>query len=269
MMLGFTVEPMATTIDGITFRGIAYVPAGAAGTPSPTAVLYHGFSGNRVEAARSFVQLARALASIGIAVVAFDRLGHGESDGDFFDTTVSGDIVHSLELLAGIAGRDFVDAGNLHLLGLSMGAVVASVVASETDLTVRSLTLWSVAAVFVDEIRSGVLQGRSTEEIGERGYFDFRGLRLGPAFIEDAKTFDVYGRARGFSGPVRVLHGDLDFIPHSYAEAYRDVYGDAMEYTLVAGADHTWETVPARDLVIAETVAFISKHARSAGWSAD
>jgi hypothetical protein len=192
--------------------------------------------------------------------VAFDRAGHGESDGDFYDTTASGDIADSLELLEHIADFDFVDGNDLHLLGLSMGGVIASIVAAETERAIRSLTLWSVAAVFADEIRSGQLQGVSTDGVLSEGYFDFHGLRLGRRFFEDAKTFDVYDRCRGYHGPVRILHGDRDFIPHSYAEAYADVYGDAMEYTLVRGADHTWETVPMRDYVIAESVAFITSH---------
>ena len=58
-----------------------------------------------------------------------------------------------------------------------------------------------------------------------------------------------------------MLHGGGDFIPASYAERYADVYGGAMEYTLVAGADHCWETVPERDLLLRETVRFIVEHA--------
>jgi pimeloyl-ACP methyl ester carboxylesterase len=257
--MGFSVRPVVATIEGKTFRGSAYVPE-PEGNAWPTAILYHGFSGHRIEASRAFVQLARALVSERISVVAIDRAGHGESDGDFYDTTVSGDIADSLQLLERIVSLDFVDSDDLHLLGLSMGGVVATVVAAETTLGIRSLTLWSVAAVFADEVRAVMLQGESTERVSSKGYFDFHGQRLGPGFFDDAERFDVYGRARGYHGPVRVLHGDLDFIPHSYAEAYADVYGDAMEYTLVSGADHLWETVPMRDYVIAESVAFITSH---------
>lgn len=255
------VRHLEWDISGRTLRGTAYVPGSEPGT-RPTAVLHHGFSGHRIEATRAFVQLSRALTAEGVAVVAFDRAGHGESDGDFFDTTASGDVTDSLQLLEHIAGLGFVDPADLHLLGLSLGGVIASVVAVETDLTIRSLTLWSVAAVFADEIRSGQWHGQSIEGVSSDGYFDLRGMRLGPRFFEDARTFDVYGRARGYDGPVRVLHGDRDFIPHSYAEAYSEVYGDAMDYTLVPDADHTWESVPARDFVISESVRFIKSHSQ-------
>jgi pimeloyl-ACP methyl ester carboxylesterase len=249
------VEAIELTIRGLRLRGTRYLPLGEG--PRPVAILHHGFGGQRTEASRSFVQLARQLVESGVAVVAIDRAGHGESDGDFADTTVSGDIADALEALDIVAADPEFDPTNLHLVGTSLGAVVASVVAAGTAHPVRSLTMWSPAALFVDEICGGHLQGRPIDELDDDGFFDFRGLRVGPGFFEDAKQFDVYGRARGFDGPVRVLHGDQDFIPPRYAEAYASVYGDMLHYTLVPGADHCWESVPVRDLLIHETVSFV------------
>lgn len=260
------VQPIELTIRDRVLRGAHHVPAGEG--PFPTAVLHHGFGAQRTEVSRSFVVLARALTARGVAAVAMDRAGHGESDGDFASTTVSGDIVDAIETLHRIAGLDAVDEADLHLVGMSLGSVIASVVAAECGREIRSLTLWSPAAVFVDEIRSGHLQGESTSEVGRQGYFDFQGMRLGPGFFEDAVEFDVYGRARGYGGPVRVLHGDRDFIPASYAERYRSVYGERLEYTLVAGADHGWDHVPVREILLAETTSFILRHLRP-GSSAD
>jgi pimeloyl-ACP methyl ester carboxylesterase len=253
------VQAFDVTIRDRVLRGTHYVPGGPA--PFPTAVLYHGFGGQRTEAARAFVQLARAFLARDIAVVAMDRAGHGESDGDFIDTSVSVDVADALEALDAITELGVVNPLDVHLVGISLGAVIASIVAAESHHEIRSVTMWSPAALFVDEIRGGHLQGRPIAEVDDQGYFDFRGMRLGPSFFEDARGFDVYGRARGFHGPVRVLHGDRDFIPARYAEGYADIYGEMMTYTLVEDADHCWESVPARDLVIAETVSFVTGHA--------
>lgn len=253
------LTPLAFEVGPHVLRGSLYLPDGIAG-PRPTAVLHHGFGGSRTEAG-SFVDLARALNARGVAVVAMDRAGQGESDGDFADISVERDVHDSIELLDRIAALDVVDAHDLHLVGLSMGAVVASLVAAQRPQAVRSLTFWSVAAVFVDEITAGRLQGQPTDVVERVGWFDFYGRRIGPALFAEAPGFDVYGRARGYAGPVRVLHGDADFVPVRYAEAYGDVYGDAMELTVVPGADHGWSTVPTRDLVIRETVEMVCRHA--------
>jgi pimeloyl-ACP methyl ester carboxylesterase len=246
---------------GLALRGSAYLPQGTG--PHPTTLLCHGFTGNRIETSRLFVTLSRELASVGIAAVAFDRAGHGESDGEFFDTRVSTNIADTLATLDEVASYEFVDSENLHLLGFSLGAVVASVVAAETHHRIRSLTMWSPAAVFADNARASGLPGQPDPTIVD-GVYEFEGLRLGPGFLEDASIFEPYVRAAGYHGPARVLHGDQDFIPVEYARRYETVYGDAMKLTIVGGADHTWRPLWSRDLLIRETVEFILDHSGSA-----
>ena len=255
-----SIKPVETEVEGLTLRGSLYLPEGVG--PFPTAVLFHGFGGCRVETSGAFVTLARALSACGVAVVAYDRAGHGESDGTFFHTTVSGDIRQAHEVLAAITSIEQVDAENLHLVGMSLGSVIATVVAAESNLPIRSLTLWSTAAVFADEIRSGMLQGRSLDTLDTDGYFDFIGMRMGPALRDDAVDFDVYGRAQGYGGHVLLLHGTEDFVPLRYAERYLEVYGDQAELVVVEGADHGWMKVPHRDLVIADTVEHVIAHTR-------
>lgn len=256
------LQPFDVPVRGLALRGVHY--RANRDDDAPTVVLFHGFGGSRVETTGVFVTLARALTARGLGVIAYDRAGHGESDGDFFDTTVSGDIADAHLVLEAVRRREGVDAENLHLVGMSLGSVVASVVAAENEHSVRSLTMWSTAALFVDEISGGTLQGRSLESLDRDGFFDFLGMRLGPALRDDAVAFDVYGRAAGYDGPVLLLHGTDDFIPVSYAERYvaADVYGDRGELVVVHGADHGWAQLPQRDDLIARTVAFITANAR-------
>lgn len=255
------LSPFTTEVDGLTLRGTLYVPEGVEG-PAPTAVLFHGFGGNRVDFSGILVQVARALSQHGIAVATYDRAGHGESDGDFFDTSVSRDIRHAHAVLATVAAREEVDAdAGLHLAGLSLGAVITSAVAAEALPRIASVSLWSNAAVFVDEIKGGTIQGRPLTSLAEDGYFDFLGVRMGPAMVEDAVTYDVYARAAGYGGPALVMHGTQDFVPVSYAERFAQLWDGRTELHVVEGADHGWGTVPHRDMVVAETMRFITSHA--------
>lgn len=257
--------PFETTVRARTLRGTHYLPdaaAGAAREPRPTVVLLHGFGGSRVETTGVFVTLARALVEAGFGVLAFDRAGHGESDGEFFDTTASGDIADTAVVLAAVRQRPEVDAENLHLVGMSLGSVIAAVAAAE-DGDIRSLTMWSTAAVFVEDIRSGQIQGRSLAALdGPEGFFDFLGMRMGPAMRDDALAFDPYARAAGYGGPALLLHGTADFVPVSSAERYAaaDVFGERAEVVVVEGADHGWAELPQRDELISRTVSFIQIH---------
>ena len=254
-------------IGDLTYRGSVYTPTDGAPV-HPTVVLHHGFGSNRLEAFGLFVQLSRALAARGIKAVAFDRAGHGESDGEFFDTTVSGDILTSREIVQAVRGWPDVDENNLHLLGMSLGAVVASVVAAETDVPIASLTLLSPAAVFVDDVRSGSMQGRPIDDVAGAGYFDNNSSRLGPGFFEDARGFDVYGRAAGFDGPVRIIHGGQDdVVPEGYALRYQTVYGARADVTILPEGDHIWSAAPLREELLALVVDFVTQQAASSSVS--
>jgi pimeloyl-ACP methyl ester carboxylesterase len=255
------IRPFEARVRGLTLRGSQHLAEGAG--PRPTAVLMHGFGGSRVETTGVFVALARRLAAEGIGVVAYDRAGHGESDGEFLDTTVTGDVADARQVLDAVRALPEVDADDVHLVGMSLGAVVASVVAAEEGAGIRSLAMWSTAAVFVDDIRAGTIQGRSLASLDADGWFDFAGMRMGPAMRDDALGFDPYARAAGYRGPALLLHGTDDFVPVDYARRYLepDALGDRAELVVVEGADHGWAQLPQRDEVIARTVGFVRAHA--------
>lgn len=251
-------------VENTTLRGTFSRPDGNG--PHPVVVMHHGFGANRIEAMGLFPQLSRRLTARGIATVAFDRAGHGESDGTFFDTTVSRDIRQAHQVIAAVLAESDFDLSHVHLLGMSMGSIVASVVAAETSLPVRSLTLWSPAAIFHDDAASGNFQGRPVGEQLAAGFLDNNGSRLGTAFFDDARTFDPYARATGFPGQARVISGGADeIVPAHYAERYAEVYSDRGEITIVPGADHLWASVPVRERLMDETVRFITAVSGVAG----
>ncbi|MEE1651031.1 alpha/beta hydrolase [Brachybacterium sp. J144] len=255
--------PLTTKVDGVVLRGTIHAPEHAP-HPTPGAVLFHGFGGNRIDFSGFMVQVARGLVERGCTVVTYDRAGHGESDGEFFDTSVTRDIRHAHAVLADVAALPQVDAAaGLHLGGLSLGAVIAACVAAESPLPIASLSLWSNAAVFVDEIRGGTIQGRSLQTLDTVGYFDFLGMRMGRAMVDDAASFDPYGRAAEYGGPALVMHGTSDFVPVEYARRYAELWGDQADLRIVEDADHGWATVPHRELLVETTASFVSAHAQA------
>jgi pimeloyl-ACP methyl ester carboxylesterase len=222
-------------------------------------VFVHGFSSNRLELP-DFVRMSRLLEDNGIASVRVDLSGHGESDGDFFDVTVSGEIGQTRSVVRAVRAMDFADPDRVGLVGMSLGGVVAGVVAAE-EPGIRALCLWSPAAVAPFEIGGGYLKGRGlAAEIDEKGYFDADGHKLSPAFVADIANLDVYGRSAGYRGPVRIIHGDKDDIaPVEYARRYLDHYDGNADLEVVAGADHAWGTVPHRIRLHQSTVEFLVK----------
>lgn len=261
------MKPIAFHIDGgargpLTLRGTEYLPErfdehGKA----PVALLFHGFGGNRIDFSGFMVQLARELAVRGIVAVTYDRAGHGESDGEFFDTTVTGDVSDALQVVEVVRNLPGCDPDNLHLAGLSLGAVIATWVAPRLAVQPRSITLCSIAASYADEIRGGHLQGCPLSTMDDLGYFDFMGVAMGRAMIDDAVATDPYEQAKGFAGRAKFIHGTADFIPIDYARRYRDVYGERMELLEIQGGDHGFGNVGHRGVVMKSAGDFVAAQA--------
>ncbi|WP_327348017.1 alpha/beta hydrolase [Streptomyces europaeiscabiei] len=246
--------------DDLTLRSTLHIPEGPADTRHPTVVFVHGFTANRLELP-NFVAMSRLLAANGIASVRFDLSGHGESDGDFFDVTITGEIAETRAILRTVRTLDFVDPDRIGLVGMSMGGVVAGITAAE-ETGIGALCLWSPAAVAPFEAAKGHLKGRSvTPEIEEKGYFDADGHRVSPAMVEDIAGLDVYRRSGAYTGPVHILHGDNDGIaPLEYVRRYLDHYAGNAELEIVEGADHAWGSVPHRSTLHGSTLRFLRRH---------
>lgn len=100
---------------------------------SPTVVLCHGF----LDLAWSFDAIARKLAAEGLRVVAFDWRGHGETEhvgaGGYYHFA---DYVLDLHEL-----MPLLSAGEVHLVGHSMGGTAAALYAATHPKVPRTLTL--------------------------------------------------------------------------------------------------------------------------------
>jgi pimeloyl-ACP methyl ester carboxylesterase len=246
----------------LVLRSTIHIPDHRTRTRWPVAVFVHGFTSNRIEVP-SFVGMSRLLQGSGIASVRFDLSGHGESDGDFFDVTITGEIAETTAVVRAVRSMSFVDAERIALVGMSMGGVVAGIVAAELP-GIRALCLWSPAAVAPFEIRTGRLKGRDLgAQFAAQGYFDADGHRMSPALARDIADLDIYGRSGGYRGPVRILHGDADDIaPLEYARRYLDHYRGDADIEVVPGADHSWGSVEHRGRLHRSTLQFLDAHLR-------
>jgi exosortase A-associated hydrolase 2 len=118
--------------------GVFHEPA-ASGAQTPY-VFCHPFGEEKLWTHRVFVSFARRLASDGHPVLRFDYMGNGDSDGSFSESTLQSMIADVHTALA--EARRRTGARQINLLGLRLGATIASMVAEEaTDID--RLVLWA------------------------------------------------------------------------------------------------------------------------------
>jgi pimeloyl-ACP methyl ester carboxylesterase len=191
--------------------GVYYPPQGE---PSGKGfVICNGF-GKELNLWLSFLtNFARGLAALGHAVLRFDYTGHGDSEGEFTEATISrmrADVERAVEELLAKATIQ-----HLGLLGTRLGGYLAAQVAGSRD-DVKSLILWepvpkpwaylfgelrqTVAAQTVlfkevritrEQIVDNVLAGRPSSTGGYDLNVIDEGFPLGAELIREAKQEDL------------------------------------------------------------------------------
>ncbi|WP_426564908.1 alpha/beta hydrolase family protein [Angustibacter sp. McL0619] len=119
-------QPVDFEIGGATIRATVITPT--TGGPHPAAVLLHGAAGGQ----RDFCRIqAAALLEAGIAVLIYDKPGHGQSGGP--DDPSIFDQAHAAEsALRTLGGLPRIDASRIGLAGFSNGMWSAPMVAART-----------------------------------------------------------------------------------------------------------------------------------------
>ena len=246
------------TVKGKMLRGMYHCPSKEG--KYPTVILFHGFTGNKLEPHRIFLKLSRLLAAEGLATIRFDFSGSGESDGDFEEMTFSTEVFEAQEILKFVSDLPTTDPEKIGVVGLSMGGAVASVLAGTNPSTVKALVLWSAAGI--DTI-ADIYRSKEDREVfprNQRGEIDIGGLWLNHDFYEDLRGWDTYETVKDYPKPVLILHGTGDqVVPPTTAEKYQATLSGRAKLIYVAEADHTYNRHDWEKQVLSETATFLRK----------
>jgi len=243
--------------QGQSLYGMFHLPEGAG--PWPGVALLHGFTGHRSESHFIFTKQARHLAQHGIAALRFDFRGSGESEGDFCEMTIEGEISDAAAALDFLQKQTEVDPARMGVLGLSLGGCVATCLA-ERDPRIRALILWSAPADLVHVITQGAANPSRSVAENPKGY-DIGGLIVGPGFVQDVMRIRPLEAAQRFAGPVLVVHGTKDAtVPPDHAQLCYEAFSGSKALRLVEGADHTYSLASWEEEVIAASTDWFVHH---------
>ena len=234
---GDTPQSECVKIDGALGKLDAVItkPVLKPGERCPMVILCHGFSGNK---GGFFCDIASELLAAGVATLRFDFNGHGDSEGKFEDMTVLNEIEDARKVFEYARALPYVS--DISLLGHSQGGVVASMLAGRLGCpAIKSEVLMAPAAVLKDDALRGSSLGMTYDPADPPEYIEmWGGRRLGRGYILTAQKLDIYGTAKAFTGPCRVIHGTADsVVPIAYGRRYADELPSAEVY-FIEGEDH-------------------------------
>lgn len=205
----------------------------------PMVILMHGiFSSKNIV---PIPALAKALAKEGIASICFDFGGHWKSEGKMEHMTVGKEIEDALAMWEYAKSLPYVS--KIGLLGHSQGGVVASMTAgilASRGESPAALVLIAPGSVIQDACKSGRFFGAEFNPADPPEYVKCFGImKLGREYILTTQELDIYGTAKAYTGPVRLIHGSKDtIVPMSCSERFVETYTQDAELVVVEGENH-------------------------------
>jgi uncharacterized protein len=228
-------ERLAFTSDGLALAGLLYRPAG---TPRGALVVCHG-AGSRKE---NHVLMGEQAAAAGLAALAFDFRGHGESDG-LLDPDGWHDVAAAAETLLRVSGAPWAA-----VRGASMGGCLLLLAARARPELFGSLVALCPAdgpslLAGLDELEqdgpacpdgaagTGPPRGRRFDP-GYAGRFDGAALR---PFL---RRLDLVGIARGMRRVLLAHARDDDVVPFSHSERLAAVLEQPTGFIVLERGGH-------------------------------
>lgn len=296
-----TEEVITFENDGGTVYGTFTMPADVRGK-APTVLMLHGFTGDRNEGPLfladgtptgdfMYERTAKEFAEDGIASLRIDFRGSGQSIDEFgFETTTfTGQISDAYAAMEWLDDHKMV--GDIGVLGLSQGGLVAAITA-ESHKRVSSLVLWSPVANPVDTYKTVLgneVLGQDAlgqDIVGES--FVLIGLTqpsttailpwgapvtLNQPFFEDLYTTDPIAAISHYDKPMQVVVGSEDDIvtPQPYYGNTYMTYHDGYEELVVLDTGHVFDVfaptdTPALDDAIDESLDWFTETLRHRRW---
>ncbi len=210
-------------------------------------ILCHGFTGQKVESGRLFVQTARALQKAGLNALRFDFGGSGDSSGDFHKMTPNTQIRDALDVLAWAQRR----YRKVAFLGLSFGGGTSICASYQARRKPDALLTWSSVPGFI---------WWRHEDSAPKNPGD-NPLLPGARFYTDRPKVDVPAAYVALDIPRMQIQGSED-LPHFVERfaSYCPQNDPQVRHLVIPGADHVFTDWTHRKQVIAESVRWLKRH---------
>ncbi len=201
-------------------------------------VFLHGLNSNR--RGEKALYFARQIARRGEAFASLDMTGHGDSEGDLLDLSVTRNIADLTRGLAYVE-EQHGPFSSVHLIGSSMGGLTALWFAAEHPGVVRR----NIAIAPAFEMASRMLLALGREKARQwrqervlhvdTGYAQFD---LDYRFVEDEARYPAMGLVRRLKTPSLILHGsDDEVVPCQLSRQFAHKL-EHVELVELSGGDH-------------------------------
>ena len=237
-----TELPVVYKNEGMQIVGMLHKPN--TNKKPPAVVFFHGCTTTKIEAHWIFVKLARVLAQRGIMVLRFDFRYSGDSEGNFEDMTLSGEISDALKSIDFLISECNADPARIGVLGLSMGGAIGANVSGYLGDRIKSCILLNPVGMPLEDLNAIA----SSNNINISSFpIEWNSLLFGRNFFDDLKNIKPLEEIKKATCPVLVINGSNDqSVPPARSKEYVEVVnnnGGTAELFIIEGADHAFNSV--------------------------
>jgi len=233
--------------------------------PWPVVVMVHGFTGNRIGRSYYFVEFGRHLAGKGMACLRFDQTACGESTGSQLDYSLSS-VGRDLKCVYDWLRADgrFVVDGGLGLVGSSFGALGTLML--DAEVGTQAMVLWGPVYDLPAQIHNRMGEADVAGLMQEFGCIPYRGMRLGPGYMQNAALIDPDQALSEGQCPILIMHSTHDDVievdeSYRYVESCKRIDRPCRVVELDDSAHEFFEE-PVRTQVLKNSVAWFMKNLR-------
>jgi len=251
-----------TNTDGLRLCGILTKPNKET---QKCIVLCHGITYTKEEGG-IFTELAKRLADNGFAVFRFDFRGHGESEGNSIDLTVTGekeDLEAAVKFLRDLGYKGF------GITAASFGGGAASLFIGENKNLIKALVLWNVIIDYHSILRPELpwpkenFGEEAMKKLERQGYIEIgsRKFKVGEALFAELRQLEPWKGIKNLEIPILFIHGDKDsYVPYGDSVKYSKLFKNAKLETIKGGEHGFHDNKKDSDKADKKTIQFFLKH---------
>ena len=208
----------------------------------PAIIFCHGFQSDKNNT--TGLEVEKRLHRKNIATFRFDFFGHGDSEGDFADITVSRAVDSLIQAVSFLKDRGYTRLG---LVGSSFGGLASLIAASG----IESLLVLALKCPVSERLGELVAENyrRSIQEWKEQGFIEIsdhqaKKRRLNYSFYIDANKHDSAQDYSGIKAPALIVHGDADdLVPVEQSIKTAEAIPNCR-LEIIPGAGHSFKNGP-------------------------
>ncbi|MBU0461662.1 MAG: alpha/beta fold hydrolase [Nanoarchaeota archaeon] len=244
---------------GQTLSGVLRQSEQIEETKIPAILVLHGFNENMDR--EWIANLANYFSPYGFVTLRFDFHGHGASEGEFEEHTITQQIDDVMSAVTFLEQVPQVDVSKIAVIGHDIGGDIA-ILAAEKDARIKGLVVWGARGNLVRHMEAKFAP-YELKELRTKGSYSHGQFDINQTYLESMKQHDVEDALKNLFIPILIIHGNTDL--QVKTEEARTLFANANEpkqLELVDDADHWFRQPEAREYMFETILAWLNRWAR-------